>query len=207
MSFLFHEPFEPALFVRDRPFAPPPAGTPAASSSFSSGRRATAQLIASDAFDEAFEGWPWRRRGYAKGQTAATPGTSSFNPARRRIADAFFEPEPAEQRRRRFVQGHANAPTGAGATFSPVRRIMASLAAFAEDPWPFDSRRYGGTGYTIPNGTTASFSLSFTGQNPDPWGDEGLSAGAGFGLAADSDQALATQRLADFTGVSASRTG
>lgn len=200
MSFLFHEPFEPALYTRERPFAAQP---PPASRAFSVHRRAIAQLAAGEAFDEPFEAWRYRRRPGARPIVVAGAVTS-FNPARRRLADAFFEAEPHAAPRRRFSAGHANPPPVHGAAFPAARRHIAMLAAWPEDPWPDVTRHLGGFGFTLPDGTSASFTLSFTGAGDDPYGDEALNAGAE-ALGADANQALATQRMADFTGVSAAR--
>ena len=49
------------------------------------------------------------------------------------------------------------------------------FAVYVEDAWsdppPRSPRRFGGTGFTLSNGRTASFTVSFTGQGDDPYVD------------------------------------
>ena len=119
----------------------------------------------------------------------------------------FHEPfDPAVHARRRLVAPPGPAPR----PYNPAGRVLASLlAAGTFEAFAVDARRpLFALGHPTPGpdgGRSAAFVIQFAGRGDDPFGNDGLAAAADQGLAGQGLTVLATEDLASFGGVSASR--
>ena len=203
MSWIFHEPLEPAIYARRR--VAPMASTFATFN-------AAARFAALDLFSE--EPWPTQRRAYAP--LVARRG---FGRPRAVYALDVFADDPWTRQRRAYAPLHVIAATIS--PFSPAGRVLASLLAagvFDETAVAYHRPPFV-LGHVTPGpdgGQSASFTVSatglapaasvnFTGQGDDPYGNDGLLANATQGLGALALEVLAVEELATFSGASASR--
>jgi hypothetical protein len=232
MSWIFHEPLEPAIYARRT------VGRPVPPASRASGQhaRVIVSLEALDVWRDETETWVTQRRAFAP--LVARRGFSGT--ARLAELDLFTEDVATAQRRafapsavrRSFrrplaaycldsfaeepwtVPWRAHAPVHAMASvrpYSPAGCVLASLlavGAFGDPAEPTPPKRHYQAGYTpvVDVGLSASFSVTFTGKGDDPYGPVRVSTATGSALGADTLRQLAVQNPAVFGGTSASRT-
>ena len=129
MSWIFHEPLEPAIYAR-RTVGPP---VPAASRAFSQHARAVESLTAADVWREETEGWVTQRRAFS-----ALVARRGFSRSRSFHSLDLWSEDPLQPQHRAF------APPPAVVVVRDFFRARAfsALDLFAEDLQPTQRRAY-----------------------------------------------------------------
>jgi len=199
MSWIFHEPLEPAIYARRT------VGAPMSSVlAFAPHGRIGEALAAAGVWRDA--PWPSQRRVFAPIKTVPK---AAFSSTRWFYGLDLFCEEPSTPHRRTFAPIHAVLPATHRA-YSSAGRVLATLMAtgvYDDTPEPSPRQRQFQTGHTpvVDIGFSASFSVSFTGRGDDPYGAIGMASAAGQALGPDTMRELAIQNPATFSGTSASR--
>ena len=211
MSWIFHEPLEPAVYAR-RTIGPP---IPPATQAFGQHARVIVSLEAADAWREESEGGATRRRAFSP--PAIVVAARGFPRARSVSALELWSEEAQPNQRRSYAP--LRIVSVSVVPFSPVRRLQINLLASdaLDEFYPAQrATRFspGSAPITGDFGLSASFVfidagvatfpiLAFSGTGDDPTAPEGLDADLTDALQGLGMEELAVVPGASFLGLSA----